>query len=141
MMRFLVPCDGSAHARRALQHLIRLAQCLVAPEILLLNVRESADAWEVRSFLSPAEIADLQQSEGEADLCDARDLLAQAGIAYTAHVVCGPIPETIADFAAQHGCDQIVMGTHGRGGLATLFLGSVAAAVVRLSGLPVTLIK
>lgn len=140
-MRFLVPCDGSEHALRAVQHLLRLAQCLTAPEIQLLNVRAPADGWEVRSFLNPKEIADIQQGEGEADLRGARDLLDQAGIAYTAQVVCGPIAETIADFAARQGCDQIVMGTHGHGALASLFLGSVANAVVQLTRLPVTLVK
>ncbi|WP_295454337.1 universal stress protein, partial [uncultured Thiodictyon sp.] len=106
--------------------MMRLAQCLNAPELHLLNVRAPADAWEVRSFLNPEEIAQIQQDEGEADLRGARELLDQAGIAYTATVVCGPIAETIADFAVQLGCDHIVMGTHGHGALASLFLGSVA---------------
>ena len=53
----------------------------------------------------------------------------------------GPVAPTIADYAAEQGCDSIVMGTHGRGGLADLFLGSVAAKVIHLTRLPVTLIK
>jgi nucleotide-binding universal stress UspA family protein len=121
--------------------MMRLAQCLDAPTIQLLNVRELADAWEVRSFLNPEEIAQIQQDEGEADLRGARHLLDQGGIAYTATVVYGPIAETIAEFAAQHGCDHIVMGTHGHGALASLFLGSVASTVFQLTRLPVTLVK
>ncbi|WP_295396573.1 universal stress protein [uncultured Thiodictyon sp.] len=140
-MRFLVPCDGSEHSLRALRHLLRLAAGHPAPELRLLNVRDPADAWEVRSFLNPKEIADIQQQEGEADLRGARDLLEATGIAYTAQVACGPIAETIAEFSIQQGCDHIVMGTHGRGTLASLFLGSVASAVVHLSPLPVTLVK
>jgi nucleotide-binding universal stress UspA family protein len=68
-------------------------------------------------------------------------LLDAAGIDYDARVLVGPVAQTIAEFAAKHGCDSIVMGTHGRGGLTDLFLGSVAAKVVHLSALPVTLIK
>jgi nucleotide-binding universal stress UspA family protein len=33
------------------------------------------------------------------------------------------------------------MGTHGRGGLANLFLGSVATKVVHLAEVPVTLVR
>ncbi|HYN76846.1 MAG TPA: universal stress protein [Lamprocystis sp. (in: g-proteobacteria)] len=35
----------------------------------------------------------------------------------------------------------IFMGTHGRGGLVGLFLGSVAAKVIHLSQVPVTVVK
>jgi nucleotide-binding universal stress UspA family protein len=141
MMRFLVPCDGSEHSLRALRHLLRLAEGGATPAIHLINVRDPADAWEVRSFLNPEEIADIQHNEGEADLRGARDLLDRAGIAYTAQVLCGPIPETIVEVAARQGYDHIVMGTHGHGGLASLFLGSVATAVFHLTRLPVTLVK
>ena len=72
---------------------------------------------------------------------EAKALLDAAGIAYEAKVLVGPVAQTIADYAAEQGCDSIVMGTHGRGGLAELFLGSVAAKVIHLTRLPVTLIK
>ena len=39
--------------------------------------------------------------------------------------------ETIVHYAEEHGCDLIVMGTHGYGGLAKFFLGSVAEYVLR----------
>jgi len=141
MMRFLVPCDGSAQSLRALRHVVRLAEQREPPEIHLLHVREPVDAWQVRGFLHEDEVNRIQQSEGEENLRTARELLDHAGTDYTARVVTGPIAETIAEFATQQGCDHIVMGTHGRGGLATLLLGSVAAKVVYLSTLPVTLVK
>jgi nucleotide-binding universal stress UspA family protein len=99
------------------------------------------DAWEVRRFLSDAEIADLQRGEGEEVLREACDLLNAAGVAYQAHVAVGPIPETIARFADENACDFIVMGTQGRGGLSQILLGSVATQVVHLSHVPVTLVK
>ncbi len=141
MMRFLVPVDGSLHSERAVQHVIRLAQCREASEIRVINVREPVDSWEVRRFLTDEEIARIQQSEGEEDLRGARKLLDTAGLTYAAEVLAGPVPQTIAHYAATHQCHQIVMGTHGRGGLATLFLGSVAAKVIHLADVPVTLVK
>jgi nucleotide-binding universal stress UspA family protein len=141
MLKFLIPFDGSEQAERAVRHVIRLANCPEAPRVLLLNVRESVDSWEVRSFMNEDEIGRLQQSEGEADLRGARDLLQAAGVDYEWHVVAGPIAQTIADFAAERGCDQIFMGTHGRGGLVGMLLGSVAAKVIQLAQMPVTVVK
>jgi nucleotide-binding universal stress UspA family protein len=46
-------------------------------------------------------------------------------------VVFGRGADTIVDYAADNGIDLIVMGTHGRTGMAHLLLGSVAERVVR----------
>ena len=140
-MKFLVPVDGSECSLRAVSYLVRLAKCREVVEIQVLNVREPADTWEVRRFLNAEEIARLQQGEGEVQLGGAKAMLDAAGVAYDAKVLVGPVAQTIAEFAAQQGCDAIVMGTHGHGGLTDLFLGSVAAKVIHLSPLPVTLIK
>jgi nucleotide-binding universal stress UspA family protein len=140
-MKFLVPVDGSECSLRAVAYLIRLAKCREVVEIQLLNVREPADAWEIRRFLNADEIGKLQQSEGELNLAEAKALLDKAGVPYRAQVRVGPLAQTIADYAAEQACDSIVMGTHGRGGLVELFLGSVAAKVIHLTRLPVTLIK
>jgi len=45
--------------------------------------------------------------------------------------------EAILDVAKARGADLIVMGTHGRRGLAHALIGSVAERVVRLSPIPV----
>jgi nucleotide-binding universal stress UspA family protein len=45
--------------------------------------------------------------------------------------------EQILAVAAQEGCDLVVLGTHGRRGIAHAALGSVAEKVVRLCPVPV----
>lgn len=47
----------------------------------------------------------------------------------------------ILEAADRHGAGLIVMGTHGRGGLEELFLGSVAARIVRRARCPVLTIR
>jgi len=47
----------------------------------------------------------------------------------------------ILDSARRHSVELIVMGTHGRGGLEELFLGSVAARIVRKARCPVLTVR
>jgi nucleotide-binding universal stress UspA family protein len=49
--------------------------------------------------------------------------------------------EAIVKYAEQAGCDMIVMGTHGYGGITKFLLGSVAEYVMRHAKCPVVMIK
>ena len=53
------------------------------------------------------------------------------GVAIVRAVVLGPAALGIVKYAQHEKIDLIVLGTHGRSGLARVFLGSVAEAVVR----------
>ena len=48
---------------------------------------------------------------------------------------------TIVSYAKETGTNLIVMGTHGRGAMAHLFMGSVAERVVRLAPCPVLVVR
>ncbi|MFO7927522.1 MAG: universal stress protein [Halobacteriota archaeon] len=56
-------------------------------------------------------------------------------------IVDGPPSREILAYAEETGCDLIVMGTHGRGGLNRLLLGSVAERVVRSATIPVMTVR
>jgi universal stress protein A len=55
----------------------------------------------------------------------------------TTEVVSGASAMAIVEYAQDRGIDLIVMGTHGRTGMAHLLIGSVAERVVRLAPCPV----
>jgi nucleotide-binding universal stress UspA family protein len=81
---------------------------------------------------------------GTARLKDAQERLAhraapidRAQIRTTTDVVFGSSARTIVEYAADHDYDLIVMGTHGRKGMAHLLIGSVAEHVVRTATCPV----
>jgi len=57
------------------------------------------------------------------------------------HVTASSPALAIVDYAKQKNIDLIVVGTHGRGGLAHLVLGSVAERVVRLAPCPVLTVR
>jgi nucleotide-binding universal stress UspA family protein len=70
-----------------------------------------------------------------------RQRLDAAGIPYQERIEFGNNGRSIVETARKEGCAQIIMGTQGRGALADLLLGSVATNVLRLTGVPVTLVK
>jgi universal stress protein A len=53
----------------------------------------------------------------------------------------GPPAAMIVEYAKDHDIDLIVMGTHGRGALGHLIMGSVAERVVRLAPCPVLTVR
>jgi nucleotide-binding universal stress UspA family protein len=59
----------------------------------------------------------------------------------TVEIVSGIPATAIVNYAGSLGADLIVMGTHGRGGMAHLLLGSVAERVVRTALCPVLTIR
>lgn len=59
----------------------------------------------------------------------------------TTEVAIGPAAQAIAAMAEHHKADLIVMGTHGRTGVAHVLLGSVAERVLRLAPCPVLTVR
>lgn len=141
MLKALVPVDGSKTSERAVKHAIELSKGHEAMEVHLLNVQEEADAWEVRRFLKPGEIKRTQLAHGAEALATSRALLERAGVRYESHVLIGDPAEKIVQFAKRGRFGKIVMGTHGRGSMAGLLMGSVASKVLHLASIPVTLVK
>jgi nucleotide-binding universal stress UspA family protein len=128
----LVPTDGSAGARVALEHAIELANTYDAA-IHSLYVVQPIHGGE----LSGEQLAEALRSEGETVTADATATVEEHGIAAERAVRTGTAHRAILDYAAEHDADLIVMGTHGRTGLDRYLLGSVTEKVVRLSDLPV----
>ncbi|MDO8933388.1 MAG: universal stress protein [Rhodocyclaceae bacterium] len=140
-MKILLPVDGSPHSDRATQHVIAMLQGCSGHQVLLINVQAPIDAPEIRGHMPAGEIEAMQETRGGDALVSARALLDKAGIAYVPSVLIGPIAETINQFATDQGCDRVVMGTRGLGAIGSVLLGSVTTELLRLTNLPVTLVK
>lgn len=53
----------------------------------------------------------------------------------------GLMPETLVEFLSKSGADLLIVGSHGRRGVAHLFLGSIAEQLMRTAPCPVLVVK
>jgi nucleotide-binding universal stress UspA family protein len=140
-MKTLVPTDGSETSLRAVDHVINKSQ-RDALELHLINVQPPLPyAGRAASAVGHSNIEDYHREEGLKCLEPAQRTLDAAGIRYHYHVAVGDAGEVIAKYAREHGIDQIVMGTHGRGAVASVLMGSVAKEVLEKASVPVVLVK
>jgi nucleotide-binding universal stress UspA family protein len=140
-MKILLPVDGSEPSDRATRHVVTLLQGCGAHQVMLINVQAPIDAPEIRSHMRASEIEAMQETRGGDALVSARALLDAAGIDYVPQVLLGPVAETIASFAQENACDQIVIGSRGLSAIGSVLMGSVTPDLVALTDLPVTLVK
>jgi nucleotide-binding universal stress UspA family protein len=144
--RVLVPLDGSDLAERALDPAVGLAR-LTGASLHLLRVVDVARldgrglAGAALEYAYPAALLDTEATDAGAYVDQVRGRLAARGLENRVEVEVrhGVAPREIA--ARARPGDLIVMATHGRGGVARWFLGSVAEEVVRRAAVPVLLVR
>jgi nucleotide-binding universal stress UspA family protein len=144
--KILVPLDGSLLAEAALPAAAALARQFEGG-LLLLRVYTAPEA-ALSTAESEAHDEMLDHIRGHIlDECRAymqaqSKALQETGIAAAHYVREGAgIAETIVAFVEETGCDTVVMSTHGRGGFSRIVFGSVADKVMRLTAVPVMLIR
>jgi len=143
MLTVLVASDGSDHALRALRHLLTMMDPK-GLHVHVLNVQAAVRMSEVpvRGTLHDVQAVEQErEAQGLKELASAIALLDEGGVPHAAHVKVGEAAAEIVRFAKEYHCQMIVMGSHGRGGIASLVIGSVASKVVHLTDLPVLLVK
>jgi nucleotide-binding universal stress UspA family protein len=139
--RLLVAVDGSFASKCAVAHAIGVAARNRGTEVRILNVQPPIMVGDVSPLISVQVVSSWRTMAGEEALRDGRLLLDANRIPYTAEVVLGEPAATIVRVANLHHCTSIVMGTRGRSAIASLVFGSVAARVIRLAAVPVTLVR
>lgn len=90
---------------------------------------------------APISIKDYAIASSEAHLTDLANRLGKDGIAVESFIRVGAPVDEINRFVDEQHVDLVVMGTHGRTGLAHLLVGSVAERVVRSSKVPVLTVR
>lgn len=142
----LAATDGSELSSLAVGHAIELARSLGAKLTLLHVAGQYPPPMLVDGTVFPTlpqeehEAAAAKQSQQILDPCVAK--------AEAAGVTCNAVHESdsaawhaIIETAARAECDVIVMGSHGRGGLASLIMGSQTQKVLQHTNLPVLVVR
>lgn len=142
--KILVPVDGSETSTRGLNEAIKIAKAQGSQLLLVHIVNEFIlDSTYAPGFYS-ANLIETLGKEGRAVLDAAEKAAQREGVkAETMMIesIGGVAANLILAQAKQWKPDLIVMGTHGRRGLARLAMGSDAEQVVRAAAVPVMLVR
>jgi nucleotide-binding universal stress UspA family protein len=140
--KILVALDGSDGSKRALNAAAEHAK-LTGSDLVLAYVID----WSPYSFHTPQELEERHQRR-ESEIQRANDSvlnpeiasLEAEGINVETVVHHGKIAETLLDLGDQHGISQIYIGRRGESRMHAMIFGSVSAALVQTSSVPVTVV-
>ena len=140
----LLATDGSELAQTAVAHGLDLAKALKAKATIVIATKP----WPAAPYgtIPTPSLIDLYEKTSAANaagiLASTSEAAKRAGVASaTLHVKDIYPAEAIIATAKQQGCDLIVMGSHGRGALGRLLLGSEALKVLTSSAVPVLICR
>jgi nucleotide-binding universal stress UspA family protein len=141
--RILHPTDFSRASGAAFKRAVEMAKANRA-ELTVVHVRGAAIPLMVDGYVSPKMYDDMEAAERayaqkhlDAIVAKAR----KAGARAKGLLVAGVAHERIAQAARARKADLVVIGTHGRTGVAKLFLGSVASRVLAVAPCPVLTVR
>lgn len=134
----LVPYDGSAFSRAALDRACELATADGARVTALYAIPRYE---EMVGFLRTEGISARLAEEGAKIVAEAARLGAECGVTVATTVVEGSAPDRIVETVKQSGFDLVVMGSHGHRGMERALLGSTAERVIVNAPCPVLVVK
>ncbi len=141
--KILVPLDGSERAEAILPCVRELAGRLSAELVLVRVIEPQPHITAPGEPVPYAPVADINELTvaAEAYLAGLKDQLGQQGLRVRVLVPYGPVVDEIIAAADQEEADLIAIASHGRGGLARLFYGSVASALLQRVSQPLLLVR
>jgi len=140
-MRIAIAVDGSPASTRAVRHVASLCKRFTeTPEVVVIHV----DAPLLRSVaieLGTQGVDRYHAENGKFALKAAKAALARAKVRFEEKLLVGDPATTIVRFLKASRCDQLAMGSHGRGAFKNLVLGSVATKIISQCDVPVTIVR
>lgn len=143
----LVPLDGSSYAEAVLPYALDLSRTLNRKLILLRVATYAIVPVNVpgQNFTFPSEVQEMvnkeEQKEAEDYLAKLTERLKADGQLVQSVVRWGEPAITIQEESKAAGAGMIIMTTHGQTGLKNVIMGDVALEVVRLTSVPLFLVR
>lgn len=138
--RILMPTDFSDSGKTALMYAVAFADQFGAA-VDLLHVVEPVPSGALLSYRPLEELKQSMRSDAEKHMEDLHGEWGDYAFPVNKIVVEGYPFVEIIKHARESNADMIVMGTHGRGAIAHMLLGSVAEKVVRKAPCPVLTVR
>lgn len=138
--RILIPTDGSDGVERAVRHAVDLAHAHGAT-LHALYVVNTAGYGGLPMDASFEGIDEMLRADAEEAVALVEAVADDYDVPIETAIIEGSPSREIVRYAEREGMDLVVMGTHGRGGIDRLLLGSVAEKVVRGSNVPVLTVR
>ncbi|MEN1939507.1 universal stress protein [Luteimonas sp. MJ246] len=140
-MKILVAVDGSDISVRAARHANTLAKSLAKPAKIFLVAVDAAPFPGVVTRIGKEAMDRIHAENHQRMLAPARKALARSKADVRELAVVGEPSEAILAAAKDNKADIVVMGSHGRGSVKGILLGSVSSKVIAQSELPVTIVR
>lgn len=144
----LIATDGSELAEKGLDHGLALAKALgAAVTVVTVTANEFLSPYDMAEEASrgsnPLETYRRAMDKEAAKILEAATAKARSAGSdiKTLHIAERPPAEGILEAATEHGCDLIIMASHGRRGVSRLMLGSQTAEVVATTTIPVLVVR
>jgi nucleotide-binding universal stress UspA family protein len=143
--KLMAAIDGSDTSKRAFDEAIRFAKSQGAQLHVVYVVDSPAMLYGV-GFYDPAELKKAFVEEGSLLAREAAESMQAAGVLGETAIIDaqsanGDVVHALAQEAVRWGADLVVLGTHGRRGVQRALLGSVAEEFMRVTPVPVLLVR
>ena len=140
----LIPVDGSDASKAGLREVVRIA----TPDVSKLRLVHVIDSSVGRDSFDPGTVGDTiiqaNRDNGTTILAEAREILTKYDLRAECVLIESHrerVASRIIAQAREWPADLIIMGSHGRRGLARVVMGSEAEEVFRESPVPVLLVR
>ncbi|MBJ6978154.1 universal stress protein [Luteimonas sp. MC1895] len=140
-MKILVAVDGSDISVRAAKHANALAKRLAKPARIVLVAVDAAPFPGVVSKIGREAMERIHAENHERMLAPVRRALARSKAEVREFAVVGEPADAILAAARDNKVDLLVMGSHGRGSVKGILLGSVSSKVIAQTDIPVTIVR
>jgi nucleotide-binding universal stress UspA family protein len=146
MPLILVPLDFSDCAPHVVAEALRFSEAFCA-RLLLLHASDPRGPIPLTATVQPPgsrepmTVEALLRRDADAHLAPLLRLARERGVEADGRVEFGHVAEVVLAVAAGERADMILMGTHGRTGLARATMGSIAEDIVRHAEVPVITVR